>query len=171
MCRSASPRSRTWSRSIGPAASGFAVTSAARSPFLPEVPTLKENGVELVADAWYGMWLPAGSPKEFAEQAGCGCHRGAGQARGEGKAAGDRIDPGRLDARRSHAGVGCQHRVLATDREGDRLQDHGLDRAVIASEAKQSISPRKERMDCFVALLPCANALRLSQAMTIKRGA
>jgi tripartite-type tricarboxylate transporter receptor subunit TctC len=39
-----------------------------RSPFLPDVPTLKENGVDLVANAWYGMWLPAGSPPEFAKQ-------------------------------------------------------------------------------------------------------
>jgi tripartite-type tricarboxylate transporter receptor subunit TctC len=46
----------------------LAVSSAARSPFLPEVPTLKENGIELVADAWYGMWLPAGSPPAFAKQ-------------------------------------------------------------------------------------------------------
>lgn len=46
----------------------LAVSSAARSPFLPEVPTLKENGVELVADAWYGMWLPAGSSPAFAKQ-------------------------------------------------------------------------------------------------------
>ena len=38
---------------------------------------------------------------------------------------------------------------------------------VIASAAKQSISPRKERMDRFVAALPCANASRLSQAMTV----
>ena len=37
---------------------------------------------------------------------------------------------------------------------------------VIASEAKQSISPLRDRMDCFVAPLPCANASRLSQAMT-----
>jgi tripartite-type tricarboxylate transporter receptor subunit TctC len=44
----------------------LAVTSAARSPFLPEVPTLKESGVDLVADAWYGMWLPAGSSPDFA---------------------------------------------------------------------------------------------------------
>ena len=42
----------------------------------------------------------------------------------------------------------------------------GLLRSVIASEAKQSIFPHDERMDCFVAALPCANALRLSQAMT-----
>jgi tripartite-type tricarboxylate transporter receptor subunit TctC len=44
------------------------VSSEVRSPFLPDVPTLKENGVDLVADAWYGMWLPAGSPPEFARQ-------------------------------------------------------------------------------------------------------
>jgi tripartite-type tricarboxylate transporter receptor subunit TctC len=35
---------------------------------LPDVPTLKESGVDLVADAWYGMWLPAGSSREFAGQ-------------------------------------------------------------------------------------------------------
>jgi tripartite-type tricarboxylate transporter receptor subunit TctC len=47
-----------------------AISSAARSPFLPEVATLKENNIDLVADAWYGMWLPAGSPPEFARQLG-----------------------------------------------------------------------------------------------------
>ena len=44
------------------------VSSAARSPFLPDVPTLRENGIDLVADAWYGMWLPAGSSPEFAKR-------------------------------------------------------------------------------------------------------
>ena len=44
----------------------LAVSSAKRSPFLPDVPTLRDNGIDLVADAWYGMWLPAGSPPEFA---------------------------------------------------------------------------------------------------------
>ena len=46
----------------------LAVSSAERSPFLPDVPTLKESGVDLVADGWYGMWLPAGSSPEFARQ-------------------------------------------------------------------------------------------------------
>ena len=45
-----------------------AVTSATRSPFLPDVPTLKESGIDLAADAWYGMWLPAGASPEFARQ-------------------------------------------------------------------------------------------------------
>ncbi|MEP6841283.1 MAG: Bug family tripartite tricarboxylate transporter substrate binding protein [Bradyrhizobium sp.] len=46
----------------------LAVTSAIRSPFLPEAPTLKESGIDLVADAWYGMWLPAGASPAFAKQ-------------------------------------------------------------------------------------------------------
>ena len=45
-----------------------AVSSAERSPFLPDVPTLKESGVDLVADGWYGMWLPAGSSPDFAKR-------------------------------------------------------------------------------------------------------
>lgn len=48
----------------------LAVSSVERSPFLPDVPTLKESGVDLVADSWYGMWLPAGSPTDFAAKLG-----------------------------------------------------------------------------------------------------
>lgn len=44
----------------------LAVSSAERSPFVPEVPTLKESGIDLVAEGSYGMWLPAGSPPDFA---------------------------------------------------------------------------------------------------------
>jgi tripartite-type tricarboxylate transporter receptor subunit TctC len=43
-----------------------AVSSAERSRLLPDVPTLKESGVDLVADGWYGMWLPAESSTDFA---------------------------------------------------------------------------------------------------------
>jgi tripartite-type tricarboxylate transporter receptor subunit TctC len=46
----------------------LAVSSAARSPFIPDVPTFKESGVDLVADGWYGMWLPAGSSTDFANK-------------------------------------------------------------------------------------------------------
>jgi len=43
----------------------LAISSPKRSPFLSEVPTLRESSVDLVADSWYGMWLPAGSSPEF----------------------------------------------------------------------------------------------------------
>jgi tripartite-type tricarboxylate transporter receptor subunit TctC len=46
----------------------LAVSSAERSPFLPDVPTLKESGIDVVADGWYGMWLPARASQDFAGQ-------------------------------------------------------------------------------------------------------
>ena len=46
----------------------LAVSGPVRSQFLPDVPTLKESGVDIVADGWYGMWLPAGSPPDFARK-------------------------------------------------------------------------------------------------------
>jgi tripartite-type tricarboxylate transporter receptor subunit TctC len=58
----------------------LAVSSAQRSPFLPDVPTLKESGVDLVADGWYGMWLPAGSPQDFAHQASAAISAALAQA-------------------------------------------------------------------------------------------
>ena len=45
-----------------------AVSGPTRSPFLADVPTLKEAGVDIVADGWYGMWLPAGSSPDFARK-------------------------------------------------------------------------------------------------------
>jgi tripartite-type tricarboxylate transporter receptor subunit TctC len=40
----------------------LATSDAARSPFLPEVPTLKQAGFDLVATGWYGIFAPAGTP-------------------------------------------------------------------------------------------------------------
>jgi len=57
----------------------IAVSSAERSPFVPEVPTLKENGIDLVADAWYGMWLPAGSPPDLASKLSAAASKALGE--------------------------------------------------------------------------------------------
>ena len=40
----------------------LAVTTAKRSQFLPDVPTLKESGIDVEADAWNGLVAPAGTP-------------------------------------------------------------------------------------------------------------
>jgi tripartite-type tricarboxylate transporter receptor subunit TctC len=40
----------------------LALSTARRSPFLPDVPTLQENGVDIDADAWMGLIAPAGTP-------------------------------------------------------------------------------------------------------------
>jgi tripartite-type tricarboxylate transporter receptor subunit TctC len=40
----------------------LAVSTAARSALLPEIPTLKEAGIDVEADAWMGLIAPAGTP-------------------------------------------------------------------------------------------------------------
>jgi tripartite-type tricarboxylate transporter receptor subunit TctC len=41
----------------------LAVSTAKRSPFLPDVPTLKESGIDVEADAWNGLIAPGRTPK------------------------------------------------------------------------------------------------------------
>jgi tripartite-type tricarboxylate transporter receptor subunit TctC len=41
----------------------LAVTTAKRSALLPDVPTLKESGIDVEADAWNGLIAPAGTPE------------------------------------------------------------------------------------------------------------
>jgi tripartite-type tricarboxylate transporter receptor subunit TctC len=42
----------------------LAVYSAERSPLLPDVPTTAELGLpDVVIESWYGVFLPAGTPK------------------------------------------------------------------------------------------------------------
>ncbi len=41
----------------------LAVSTAKRSPYLGDIPTLKESGVDVEADAWMGLIAPAGTPK------------------------------------------------------------------------------------------------------------
>ena len=46
----------------------LAVSTAQRSPFLPDVPTLKESGIDVEADAWMGLIAPGGTPKAMIDQ-------------------------------------------------------------------------------------------------------
>ena len=41
-----------------------AVTGSKRDPQVPEVPTLKESGVDMEATAWFAMYAPAGVPPD-----------------------------------------------------------------------------------------------------------
>jgi tripartite-type tricarboxylate transporter receptor subunit TctC len=40
-------------------------SGSARGPALPEVPTLTEQGFRFDADGWYGIFVPAGTPREI----------------------------------------------------------------------------------------------------------
>jgi len=46
----------------------IAVTGAQRSPLLPDVPTLREQGVAMDATAWFAMYGPGTLPKEQAQR-------------------------------------------------------------------------------------------------------
>jgi tripartite-type tricarboxylate transporter receptor subunit TctC len=46
----------------------LAVSTAKRSPYLPDVPTLKESGIDVEADAWMGLIAPGGMPKPMIDQ-------------------------------------------------------------------------------------------------------
>ncbi len=46
----------------------LAITSAARSPLFPDIPTFAEGGIQgLVAENWWGVFLPAGTPKALVD--------------------------------------------------------------------------------------------------------
>jgi tripartite-type tricarboxylate transporter receptor subunit TctC len=46
----------------------LATSGKQRSPFLPEVPTFREAGYDLVATGWYGMFAPAKTPTDVVER-------------------------------------------------------------------------------------------------------
>jgi tripartite-type tricarboxylate transporter receptor subunit TctC len=46
----------------------LAVSTAARSPYLPDLPTLKESGIDVDADAWMGLIAPGGTPKPIVDK-------------------------------------------------------------------------------------------------------
>jgi tripartite-type tricarboxylate transporter receptor subunit TctC len=46
----------------------LAIAGAARSPFLPDVPTLKESGVAFAADGWFAFYAPARTPPQILER-------------------------------------------------------------------------------------------------------
>lgn len=46
----------------------LATSDRERSPFLPEVPTFREAGYDLVASGWYGVFAPAKTPPEIVER-------------------------------------------------------------------------------------------------------
>ena len=46
----------------------LAVSTAKRSPYLPDVPTLKEAGIDVEADAWNGLIAPGGTPQPMVDK-------------------------------------------------------------------------------------------------------
>jgi tripartite-type tricarboxylate transporter receptor subunit TctC len=46
----------------------LATTGSARSSVLPDIPTLRESGIDVVVPGWFGFYAPAGTPVELVER-------------------------------------------------------------------------------------------------------
>ncbi len=46
----------------------LATTGSVRSSAFPDVPTLKEAGYDVVASAWFGLFVPAGTPRAIVDR-------------------------------------------------------------------------------------------------------
>src|ERR1051326_4777976 len=68
----------------------LAVSTAKRSPYLPQIPTLKEAGIDVDADAWMGMIAAAHTPAPIIAKIRLAVGEGLGTAAGRDKLAADR---------------------------------------------------------------------------------
>jgi tripartite-type tricarboxylate transporter receptor subunit TctC len=59
---SVNPISETFSLAKSGALRMLAVTGSRRSPFLPDVPTMREQGYDVVIDSWIGLFVPVRTP-------------------------------------------------------------------------------------------------------------
>ena len=82
----------------------LAVTSAHRSPLLPEVPTMKEAGVsDFVVAVWLGFAVPAGTPANVVTRFNTEINRISQDPQGEGQASGPGLRDAAADLARSRA--------------------------------------------------------------------
>jgi tripartite-type tricarboxylate transporter receptor subunit TctC len=63
----------------------IATLGKTRSPFVPDVPTLIEQGFAIEGDAWYGMWAPTKTPKDVIAKVNAALISVLGSAEGKAK--------------------------------------------------------------------------------------
>lgn len=87
----------TWGSAIGQIRAGtvksVAVSSAARVPEYPNVPTLRDLGFDLIADSWFGLSGPANLPPEIVTKLNAGVVAVMTAPDVRAKMAGDAITP------------------------------------------------------------------------------
>jgi len=72
----------------------LAVLSANREPALPDVPTMKESGVDdFVVPIWYGILAPAGTPREIVNRLNSEIHKALASADLKQRLAASGVEP------------------------------------------------------------------------------
>ena len=72
----------------------LAVLSEQRQPALPEVPTMKESGVDdFVVPIWYGLLAPAGTPREIVNRLNSEIHKALASADLKQRLAASGVEP------------------------------------------------------------------------------
>jgi tripartite-type tricarboxylate transporter receptor subunit TctC len=72
----------------------LAVLSARREPALPDVPTMKESGVDdFVVPIWYGILAPAGTPREIVNRLNSEIHKALASADLKQRLANSGVEP------------------------------------------------------------------------------
>ncbi len=94
----------------------LAVTTETRSPALPDLPTMKEAGVDFVAPFWTGLYAPAATPKAYCRSPRHGRRQGDARPGRDQTARRHRHRSSRLDARRARRGDTRPIRALSQDR-------------------------------------------------------
>ena len=81
----------------------LAVTTATRSPDLPDVPTMQELGIDINITNWNGFFVPAGTPKPIADKLAAELRTIVLNTEVNGQAARHVHQSGRQDAGGDHA--------------------------------------------------------------------
>jgi tripartite-type tricarboxylate transporter receptor subunit TctC len=100
----------------------LAASSPRRSPFLPDIPTLKEAGIDVEADAWMGLVAPAGTLAAVIDRIHDEGGRGAPHAGRARKARGATDGAGHDHARRLARPHERRDRSLGPGDQGRRHQ-------------------------------------------------
>ena len=122
----------------------LATSDAARSPFLPDVPTFKEAGYDIVGSGWYGVFAPAKTPADVVARLNAAIVAAVQHAAGEGAAAG--LRPGADGHFRRRARPHPEGRFRALGPPGARIGLHagavGGARGALSARPRAAISSR-----------------------------
>ena len=120
----------------------LAVTTATRSPSIPDVPTMREVGLDYEVPFWTGLYAPIRTPQAIIDKLAAAANQAMHDAGVIKRLGRHRHRRGRLAARRARCGHPRAVRALSGDRAG---QSGAVERAVTALTPSSAPSGRARR--------------------------